>query len=163
MAVKFSNDGQEVIKKTISTAGKRLPDDELWHYFEIDKCVDFIQLHQKVRGSLHGLQYSLTFENHLINKVALQFPDHLLPDSVAIATILRGKCGKDVFILGDTSYGRYPSLQKASFIKKYIFYSCCIDEVAADHISCDAIIHFGPSCLSRCWNQSIHYSLLTTS
>ncbi len=39
-------------------------------------------------------------------QVALQFPDHLLPDSVNIATILHQKSEKEVFILGDTSYGR---------------------------------------------------------
>ena len=30
----------------------------------------------------------------------------------------------------------------------YIF-SCCVDEVAAEHIDADAIIHYGPSCLTR--------------
>ena len=39
-------------------------------------------------------------------KVALQFPDHLLKDSVNIASILSKESGQDVYILGDTSYGR---------------------------------------------------------
>ena len=30
----------------------------------------------------------------------------------------------------------------------FSWYSCCVDEIAAEHVSSDAIIHFGPSCLS---------------
>ena len=26
--------------------------------------------------------------------------------------------------------------------------SCCVDEVAADHVSADAIIHYGTACLT---------------
>lgn len=36
-----------------------------------------------------------------------------------------------VYILGDTVYG-----------------SCCVDEIAAEHINADGIIHFGHACLS---------------
>lgn len=35
------------------------------------------------------------------------------------------------FIIGDTSYG-----------------ACCADEVAAQHLNADAIVHYGPTCLS---------------
>ncbi|CAJ0911630.1 349_t:CDS:2, partial [Entrophospora sp. SA101] len=37
--------------------------------------------------------------------IALQFPDKLLADSVEIATIIRERTQKKVFILADTSYG----------------------------------------------------------
>ena len=43
----------------------------------------------------------------LILQVALQFPDFLLPDAVELTLLLKGKTGRDVVILGDTSYGRY--------------------------------------------------------
>ncbi|KAI9911886.1 hypothetical protein PsorP6_008953 [Peronosclerospora sorghi] len=36
-----------------------------------------------------------------------------------------------VFVLGDTSYG-----------------SCCVDEVAAQHLAADCIVHYGRTCLS---------------
>lgn len=36
------------------------------------------------------------------------------------------------------------------FIKyKDCLYSCCVDEVAAQHYNADAIIHYGRSCLSQ--------------
>ena len=43
-------------------------------------------------------------------QVALQFPDHLLVDSVTVAAMLEKNVDdnrKMVYILGDTSYGRY--------------------------------------------------------
>ena len=36
-----------------------------------------------------------------------------------------------MYILGDTTYG-----------------SCCVDQVAADHLSSDVVVHYGRSCLS---------------
>ncbi|CAK9797306.1 2-(3-amino-3-carboxypropyl)histidine synthase subunit 2 [Anthophora quadrimaculata] len=66
-----------------------------------------------------------------LNKVCLQFPDSLLPDSVEIALRLENYINKKVYILGDTSCG-----------------SCCVDEIAAQHINADGIIHFGHACLS---------------
>lgn len=66
-----------------------------------------------------------------LSKVCLQFPDHLLPSSVEIALRLEGRVNKKVYILGDTSCG-----------------SCCIDEISAQHINADGIIHFGHACLS---------------
>ena len=36
-----------------------------------------------------------------------------------------------LFILGDTSYG-----------------ACCVDEVAAEHVDADVVVHYGRSCLS---------------
>ncbi|XP_025081135.1 2-(3-amino-3-carboxypropyl)histidine synthase subunit 2-like isoform X3 [Pomacea canaliculata] len=41
----------------------------------------------------------------------------------------------NIFILGDTSYGS-------------AFCSCCVDEVAGEHLQADCIIHYGPACLS---------------
>ena len=90
-------------------------------------------------------------------KVALQLPDYLLKDAATVCwemesairntpyfqSFALNNTGEgegevemiedDVlcFILGDTSYG-----------------SCCVDEVAAEHLSADVVIHYGRSCLS---------------
>ncbi|CAH3168330.1 unnamed protein product [Pocillopora meandrina] len=65
-------------------------------------------------------------------KIALQFPDSLLTDSAAVSSLIEKFTGKKVFVLADTSYG-----------------SCCVDEVAAEHIEADLIIHYGRACLSQ--------------
>lgn len=64
-------------------------------------------------------------------RIALQFPDEFLADAAAVSNELVQKTGQDIFILADTSYG-----------------SCCVDEVAAEHVSADVIVHYGRSCLS---------------
>ncbi|KAL4940340.1 hypothetical protein BDV06DRAFT_213551 [Aspergillus oleicola] len=104
-------------------------------------------------------------------RVALQFPDEMLPDAPRVFQLLsRGLevdaghkdqkgAGKEnstvtdglatdvsnpnkgtgseseqpprLYILADTSYG-----------------TCCVDEVAAEHVSADVVVHYGRSCLS---------------
>jgi diphthamide biosynthesis protein 2 len=41
------------------------------------------------------------------------------------------RCRQRLFILADTSYG-----------------ACCVDEVAAEHVDADVVVHYGRSCLS---------------
>ncbi|KIX97725.1 uncharacterized protein Z520_06503 [Fonsecaea multimorphosa CBS 102226] len=100
-------------------------------------------------------------------RVALQFPDQMLPHSARVYQLLArglqeqaktpavadtngtengipGSVDSDLSglsiedtksvmltILGDTSYG-----------------SCCVDEIAAEHVDADAVVHYGRACLS---------------
>ncbi|XP_077410219.1 2-(3-amino-3-carboxypropyl)histidine synthase subunit 2 [Vanacampus margaritifer] len=83
-------------------------------------------------NEFYQLQKTCDFvcQNHF-KKVALQFPDELLHDSSAIAAEIERITQAKVFILGDTSYG-----------------SCCVDEVAAEHVGADCMVHYGRACLS---------------
>lgn len=70
--------------------------------------------------------------HHHYQRVALQFPDEMLADATAVSRLLKQHADTaQFFILADTSYG-----------------SCCVDEVAAQHIDAQVIIHYGHSCLS---------------
>ncbi|XP_051572701.1 2-(3-amino-3-carboxypropyl)histidine synthase subunit 2-like [Myxocyprinus asiaticus] len=69
--------------------------------------------------------------SHQFKKVALQFPDELLSDAVPVSAEIEKETKAKTFVLGDTSYG-----------------SCCVDEVAAEHVGADCLVHYGPSCLS---------------
>ncbi|CAD6197465.1 unnamed protein product [Caenorhabditis auriculariae] len=69
-------------------------------------------------------------------RVALQFPDPLLYSCVKITRLLEAEAKCKTFVLADTSYR-----------------SCCVDEVAAAHSSCDAIVHYGDACLSTPTNN----------
>lgn len=84
-------------------------------------------------------------------RVALQFPDNLLPDAPRVYRWLRDRLLDDprtqdpeigeqtsstesetvLFILGDTSYS-----------------ACCVDEIAAEHVDADVVVHYGRACLS---------------
>jgi diphthamide biosynthesis protein 2 len=65
-------------------------------------------------------------------RVALQFPDDWLDDSTRVQHRLARDTGVQLYVLADTSYG-----------------SCCVDEVAAQHVDADALVHYGHSCLSK--------------
>ncbi|RCN46683.1 hypothetical protein ANCCAN_07312 [Ancylostoma caninum] len=69
--------------------------------------------------------------NNGYKRVALQLPDHFLSRSYCIAKFIESSADVKTFLLADTSYR-----------------SCCVDEVAAAHASCDAIVHYGDACLS---------------
>ncbi|KZW01803.1 diphthamide biosynthesis protein [Exidia glandulosa HHB12029] len=71
---------------------------------------------------------------HGFKCIALQFPDELLHDAVPAFRELKTRLADDVqlYVLADTSYG-----------------SCCVDEVAAQHVDADVVVHFGHACLSR--------------
>jgi len=76
-------------------------------------------------------------------RVALQFPDHMLGDGPRVVALLKDELGRDrgqgqhhtpaekMYILADTSYS-----------------ACCVDEIAAQHIDADVVVHYGRSCLS---------------
>lgn len=99
-------------------------------------------------------------------RVALQFPDSMLPDGPRVFEALskgldsvsrkpitnvdrtedhghsnQGLIDSDIvhderpavrlYILADTSYG-----------------ACCVDEIAAEHVNADAVVHYGRACLS---------------
>jgi len=66
-----------------------------------------------------------------LESVTLQFPDSLLQFAPQVASRLQAKTSKKIAILGDTSYGE-----------------CCVDEVAAEHVGADSVIHFGHTCLT---------------
>ena len=98
-------------------------------------------------------------------RIALQFPDTMLPDAPRVFEALReslskaqvanqmerqsspetrklevghdekdtspGMVEEKLYILADTSYG-----------------ACCVDEIAAEHVDADVVVHYGRTCLS---------------
>uniref|UniRef100_A0A023GKT2 2-(3-amino-3-carboxypropyl)histidine synthase subunit 2 n=1 Tax=Amblyomma triste TaxID=251400 RepID=A0A023GKT2_AMBTT len=116
MALAFSSSEHAAIERTVDVSADAVNptehNSELEFKYEIQRCVSWIC-------------------DNDFRKVALQFPDEMLADSVRVTLALGRGTDAELFILGDTSYG-----------------SCCVDEVAAEHVAADAIIHFGHSCLS---------------
>jgi len=106
--------------------------------YEIDKVVEAI---------ITKLNLTNQTETKPVN-IALQFPDHLLHDASEVCweieESLIEKSGLSdvlVFLLGDTTYG-----------------ACCVDEVAALHLSADLVVHYGPACLSPTQSVPVIYS-----
>ncbi|KAI1652398.1 diphthamide biosynthesis protein [Daldinia decipiens] len=74
-------------------------------------------------------------------RIALQFPDAMLPDAPWVVSALSSELEKGqnevqdrsqrLYILADTSYS-----------------ACCVDEIAAEHANADGVVHYGRACLS---------------
>ncbi|CAJ1081867.1 2-(3-amino-3-carboxypropyl)histidine synthase subunit 2 [Xyrichtys novacula] len=113
MADAFSSSSETVIQRLVDVSSTtHTPVGKLEELYQIKETCDFISERQ-------------------YKKVALQFPDELLVDSVAVAVEIEKNTKATAYILGDTSYG-----------------SCCVDEVAAEHVGADCIVHYGSACLS---------------
>ncbi|KAJ7074706.1 diphthamide biosynthesis protein [Mycena amicta] len=112
----FSASGADVIARKISVE----PDTSIHSQSELD---DFYDIERTISSIVAG-DYK---------RVALQFPDELLHDSVPIYRRLKAGIGsRELYVLADTSYG-----------------SCCVDEVAAQHVDADAMVHYGYACMSQ--------------
>lgn len=115
-------------------------------------------------------------------RIALQFPDHMLVDAPRVYAALSKGLDKarkaarrapptpvdvngaaeelakadinangeaedaeeQLYILGDTSYG-----------------ACCVDEIAAEHVDADVVVHYGRSCLSPTARLPVIYVFTT--
>jgi len=89
-------------------------------------------------------------------RVALQFPDSMLGDAPRVAGLLKEDLSRldatptqedgrergdaRIYILADTSYS-----------------ACCVDEIAAEHVDADVVVHYGRSCLSPTSRLSVVY------
>nr|CAD7408766.1 unnamed protein product [Timema cristinae] len=83
-----SNETVSITKKVeIKDTLTLTPIESIAQVYELDRCTSWIQ-------------------DICVNKVCLQFPDALLGDSVEVALSLGKRIGRQVYILGDTSYGR---------------------------------------------------------
>ncbi|KAG8935410.1 Diphthamide biosynthesis protein 2 [Tulasnella sp. 417] len=72
-------------------------------------------------------------EERNYTRIALQFPDELLHISVPVYQAIKAKLAptRQLYVLADTTYG-----------------SCCVDEVAAQHVEAEVVVHYGHACLS---------------
>ncbi|SJL06508.1 related to Diphthamide biosynthesis protein 2 [Armillaria ostoyae] len=109
----FSSSSEDPISRVVDVR----PDETALHLASSQKFEDYYDIDETAQWITNG-DYQ---------RVALQFPDELLHDSVRIYRSLKNKVGsRDLYILADTSYG-----------------SCCVDEVASQHVDATAIVHYG--------------------
>ncbi|KAM7207944.1 Major facilitator superfamily domain containing protein [Naviculisporaceae sp. PSN 640] len=120
----------EHVEPKSETQAQRRPEDELRNIYEIARTACEIQ-------------------NGGWKRVGLQFPDTMLTEAPWVAEALSAelrslasngtsengasaaKQQPRIYILADTSYS-----------------SCCVDEIAAEHVDADVVVHYGRSCLS---------------
>ncbi|KAJ4493661.1 putative diphthamide synthesis protein-domain-containing protein [Lentinula edodes] len=124
----FSASGEEVIARSID--------------IEVDDTADKLKSLAEFDAFYEIERTAREIEEDNLKRVALQFPDELLHDSVQIFGRLKRRIGldKELYVLADTSYG-----------------SCCVDEVAAQHIDANALVHYGHACMSQTYRLPVIY------
>ena len=100
-----------------------------------------------------------TIRKEAYARIALQFPDEMLSDAPRVFEAL----SKDLKSTSSTDYKEQggpikvvkTELPPAQIItaKLYIladtsYGACCVDEIAAEHVNADAVVHYGRACLS---------------
>lgn len=136
---------------------------KLYEYYSLEDLVEF--LNQKTTD-LDGV------DRHKYKRITFQFPDSLVCDSAAIvqeiqkrlglgveknikgSEITPGECSQQCNKKSDGLQGccgaeLSPSEKQRIWILADTSYSsCCIDEVAAEHVNGDLVVHFGDACLN---------------
>ncbi|KAI5965639.1 DPH2 [Candida pseudojiufengensis] len=122
----YQDDSTFSYDKVNSTKHKR-------QHLKLNKADDYTELVEKITEYYSIEELIKVLKNSKYEKITLQFPDELICDSATIVHILQEQLPNLKFwILADTSYS-----------------SCCVDEVAAEHVNSDLVIHFGDACLNE--------------
>ncbi|KAM0789321.1 hypothetical protein ACM66B_000158 [Microbotryomycetes sp. NB124-2] len=122
-----ANSGEDAITRTVDVVPEQIADDS----------VPF--------NDAYEIEHTLAeIESGGYTRIALQFPDELLRDSVQVYRQIRDRLplDKELYVLADTTYG-----------------SCCVDEVAAQHVDADLLVHYGHTCLSPTARLPVIYVL----
>ena len=92
---------------------------------------------------------SYLLKNPQFTKITFQFPDSLVMDSSFVIKIVEKILNESdpdnkrrLWVLADTAYS-----------------ACCVDEVAAEHVNADLVVHFGDACLNAIQKLPVVYSL----
>lgn len=145
---------EETTPVATSETIQALPDDELSITYDIERTL------KEIRQARY-------------RRIALQFPDDMLPDAPRVFQLLsRGLKSEEVASANGTSAtqangsGADTEINLAHDVsqlsveetekwspKLYILADtsyglCCVDEVAAEHVDADVVVHYGRSCLS---------------
>lgn len=89
-------------------------------------------------------------------RVALQFPDEALVDSVPVYWALKREV-RSLYAAGipataspsaSTSSAPQKGLPEFYILADTSYGGCCVDEVAAKHVDADLVVHYGHACLS---------------
>lgn len=128
------------------------PEDHLFEYQEPVADAQSPRSDDDLRETYEIARVAREIRNGAHRRIALQFPDHMLSDAPRLVALLQEELDRipqdkekdgqketserrqqqeKIYILADTSYS-----------------SCCVDEIAAEHIDAHVVVHFGRSCLS---------------
>ncbi|KUJ09600.1 diphthamide biosynthesis protein [Mollisia scopiformis] len=133
----------------------RYTDDELWDVYELERTA------REIREGGY-------------RRVALQFPDGMLRDAPRVCEGLEKAVGnltaRDESSSLETSFNElqvkpdgHTAVERVRFyiLADTSYGSCCVDEIAAEHVNADVVVHYGRSCLSPTARLPVIYVFTT--
>ena len=131
-----------------SRALPKLSDEQLYITYEIERTV------KEIKTSRWG-------------RIALQFPDEMLTDAPRISERLSeglaaprensgprdvdevsDKLEKTEIDVGNTDQKEEEPSTKITILADTSYGACCVDEIAAEHVDAEVVVHYGRTCLS---------------
>ena len=80
-------------------------------------------------------------------RITLQFPDNLICDSATIVHELQREL--NIVPQANQDTGESNTAQRVWILADTSYSACCVDEVAAEHVRSDLVVHFGDACLNE--------------
>lgn len=150
--------------------------------FIFDKFDTKVKDRQFYLGEYHETQYSslsdkitqyyslpeliryLNDNNTKFHNITLQFPDFLIMDSSIVANVLQKSFPNAQFHKENIKLGvSNPVDSNGAPIRRFwiladtAYSACCVDEVAAEHVGSDLVVHFGDACLNAIQKLPVVY------
>ncbi|POS76122.1 diphthamide biosynthesis protein 2 [Diaporthe helianthi] len=130
------------------------PEDHLFEYQEPVADIRSPRSDDEIRETYEVARVAREVRHGPYRRIALQFPDHMLGDAPKVVTLLQEEL--DRIPQADEKDGEKESLgdknqqqqEKIYILADTSYSSCCVDEIAAEHIDAHVVVHFGRSCLS---------------
>ncbi len=106
-------------------------------------------------------------------KIALQFPDTMLNDAPRVFEFLQKalddlpskptaeSVAEDVQQLDINKASGQPSKERLSILADTSYGACCVDEIAAEHVEAEVVVHYGRTCLSPTARLPVIYVFTT--
>lgn len=114
--------------------------------------------------SLPKLIRYLKDNNTKFHNITLQFPDSLIMDSSIIVNVLQKHFPSAQFHKENIGLGvSDPVDSNGSPIRRFwiladtAYSACCVDEIAAEHVNSDLVVHFGDACLNAIQKLPVVY------
>jgi diphthamide biosynthesis protein 2 len=129
------------------------PEDHLFEYQEPVPDGRDLRSDDELRETYEVARVAREVRHGAHRRIALQFPDHMLGDAPKVVTLLQeelGRMSKDEEGGGerDSSGSSNQQEEKIYILADTSYSSCCVDEIAAEHVDAHVLVHFGRSCLS---------------
>ncbi|KAK4508199.1 hypothetical protein PRZ48_001937 [Zasmidium cellare] len=155
---------EEPTPVTVQSSESRLSEEQLYLQYEIKRTVDEIR-------------------NGKWKRIALQFPDDMLVDAPRVFERIRddlkearktasssqngnvdnvaNDLAKTSLQNGQTSDASDQVEEKLCILGDTSYGACCVDEVAAEHVDAEVVVHYGRSCLSPTARLPVIYVFTT--